>query len=195
MSPWKLFCSSTILRNISHFLLSVLERKEKKSVFSGTVYFIRAVFVCVCVSVCLNSGAEVWLNASRVWRQINAITFLSPSSAKRNQLRHALVIYVGEAWANGWCAAWIFFFSRGCGLLKTKLLQHVIYLSSFLSFFKKKYSIAFRFGSKQTVWKHQNAVGSRQQSDDIDAKLGGIALLSTSVQISTWIRFTTPAGP
>lgn len=163
--------------------------------FSGTVYFIRAVFVCVCVSVCLNSGAEVWLNASRVWRQINAITFLSPSSAKRNQLRHALVIYVGEAWANGWCAAWIFFFRVAVACWRPSFFNMLFTSLLFSPFLKKKYSIAFRFGSKQTVWKHQNAVGSRQQSDDIDAKLGGIALLSTSVQISTWIRFTTPAGP
>lgn len=115
-------CSPTIPRNISYSLLSVLE--SQKSVFSGSVYFVRAVFVCVSVCVCLSSRAEVWLNASRVWRQINAIIFPSPSSAERNQLCHALVVCVGEAWATGRGSALIW---RDCGLLKSAFLKPVLY--------------------------------------------------------------------
>lgn len=139
-----------------------LKEKKKKSVFSGTVYFIRAVFVCVCVSVCLNSGAEVWLNASRVWRQINAITFLSPSSAKRNQLRHALVIYVGEAWANGRCAAWIFFFRVAVACWRPSFFN-MLFTSLLFSPFLKKNTVSHSglgqnrpSGNTRTQWAHGN---------------------------------------
>lgn len=95
----------------------------KKSVFRNCLLHNRN------VCVYLNSGEKVWLNASRVWRQINAIIFPSPSSAKRNQPCHALVVYVAEAWASGRRLALIL---RDCGLLKTKFLKTVIYSSAHL---------------------------------------------------------------